>query len=317
MNYNASRNDTRWRTTKPEDVAAIMAGISRDPGRWESEKSVKRTSLWALLSQNLWPRRRVKDFERLWLRSVYIGNRRSVQDLYRELVNEPLVVPTPLASSTPKPKAEKHCVCGEREGRTDESMVECTVCKQWFHGICVDERISTLVDNSSWACPHCRGVFGNMFPDYWKDSLPLRQRVACNMTPVEGSSMQLGRLVETVVEPSVHEKCVEQGNVVTSVSTTAQDLGPSESISSDSESDSDYASIRCSKSRIGIIDSCSSDSENDMQDVQLGNGCSNPETSLHNTRHRDSSSKAVVINSEKYTIEEYTRWELPPVIYVE
>ncbi|CAG7733261.1 unnamed protein product [Allacma fusca] len=242
MDYNGSRNDIRWRNTKPEDVAAVMAGISRDPYRWE----------------------------------------RSVQDLYRELVNQPLcVIPTPLASSTPKPKAPKYCICGEGEGFSDESMVECTLCKQWYHGICLNERIGNLADTSSWACPQCRGVSGNKFPENWKDSMPLRRRVRSDITPVPGCSNQLDHLAETIAPFRIDDMPVEQEFVMASA--CVDDFGAPESVSCCSDSESDYASIRCSKSRIGILDSyCENETTgeirmNDSFDV------GKPETCLGNT----------------------------------
>ncbi|CAG7828811.1 unnamed protein product, partial [Allacma fusca] len=305
------RTTKRWRNTKPEEIAAVMAGISRDPDRWQSEKNTRRNSLWALVGQNVWPGRRVKDCECLWLRSVYLGNRKLVQDLFRDLVHQPLFgVATPVASSTPRPKAPKFCICGEREGDSDEPMVECNVCRQWFHGVCINERISSVADNTTWSCPHCRGVFGNKFPDNWKDSLPLRRRVADDMTPVPGSSNQLGYLIETINQTDVDEvQPLQQEadeNLITQLKSCL------ETVPSDSQSDSDSEYIRRSKSRVGILDS-DSESEQDNRSCLVS---STPKLNDNLERHCPVLT-GIQQSQDLDTLEDYTSWELPATIHIQ
>ena len=51
-------------------------------------------------------------------------------------------------------KINVYCLCRLPEG--DGLMVECDLCKEWFHSTCV--KLPDDINESEWICPNCTGV---------------------------------------------------------------------------------------------------------------------------------------------------------------
>ncbi|CAG7684011.1 unnamed protein product [Allacma fusca] len=312
------RIETRWKNLQPDGIAAAMTGISQRAERWLSDRSDKSTSLWDALAQSIWPRRRIDKRDRTWLRTIFVDNRRNVQGLFRERVDSVLFEPvTPLAKSTPRPKQQKYCVCQKRYNASEDSLIECNGCQEWYHAVCINTDFSSAAADSSWRCPRCLGLPHARFPDGWEESIQQpRQPLGISSIPLtldEGNSIQESGFESRLVDVTTKGHVIE--------ATTTDDVSSFTEVSSCSDSDSNYASIRCSKSRIGILDSCSSDSENEttgtthMKDsFHVGK----PKTCLGNTCDGTYSAQVSVKLPEDTDVNaEYTHWKLPSVIYIE
>ncbi|CAG7720184.1 unnamed protein product, partial [Allacma fusca] len=191
------RSDTRWKNVQPDVVAAAMTGISQRPERWLSDGSEKSASLWDALAKSLWPRHRIDNTDRKWLRTIFVENRKNVQGLYRGRINCVLYENVqPLAESTPRPKEQKYCICRKRYNADEDSMICCGRCKEWFHPVCINTDFASAVADSSWQCPQCLGLPQNRFPDGWEDSTQQpRQPLSISDVPFhlnEGNSSKDG-----------------------------------------------------------------------------------------------------------------------------
>ncbi|CAG7729496.1 unnamed protein product [Allacma fusca] len=189
------RIETRWKNLQPDGIAAAMTGISQRAERWLSDRSDKSTSLWVALAQSLWPRRRIDKRDRTWLRIIFVDNRRNVQGLFRERVDFVLFEPvTPLAKSTPRPKQQKYCVFQKRYNASEDSLIECNGCQEWYHAICINIDFSSAAADSSWRCPRCLGLPQARFPDGWEESIQQpRQPLSISSIPLtlnQGKSIQ-------------------------------------------------------------------------------------------------------------------------------
>ncbi|CAG7826344.1 unnamed protein product, partial [Allacma fusca] len=71
-------------------IAFGMSGISHDINRWQREDHQDSSSLWQQLAVHLWQRRNIRSVDRFWLGTVFRGNRRNVQNIYRRIIGQQL-----------------------------------------------------------------------------------------------------------------------------------------------------------------------------------------------------------------------------------
>jgi len=56
---------------------------------------------------------------------------------------------------------ERYCICNRTEAEApDTMMIDCDICKNWFHGECVNLTPEEMEELEFYACPKCTGKSG-------------------------------------------------------------------------------------------------------------------------------------------------------------
>ncbi|CAG7630889.1 unnamed protein product, partial [Allacma fusca] len=85
-------------------------------------------------------------------------------DIFRRIIGHELFQDvTPVLASTPKTKGQKFWICKRTFDDDYPTMVECSACKYWFHGICINVDVNAIRVDDLWMCASCLKIGRTVF----------------------------------------------------------------------------------------------------------------------------------------------------------